>query len=331
MPLVERVLLTGANGLLGANIAEELLKRGYIVRAIIRHGSNCIALDDLDVELFYGDISSEKDLDQAIQDCSYVIHAAATTSQLPGDYWYSRRINLEVTKRLVHISQKYTIKRFVYISTTNAFTNGSIINPGDEKGGFMPWLKDSGYAYSKYLAQEFVIKKATDENFPALVLAPTFMLGSRDGKLSSGKLLMHSLKKRIVFYPPGGKNIIDVGHVAEVVVNTLQIGEHGEKYLLAGENITYASLFRLIKKVSKRKQILLPLPKTLLVVISTVFSFLYSVFGWNLVFVRVNQRLLCLDNYFTGKKAEESLGLKKTVIEKAIHKEIDWFRGKGFL
>jgi len=40
----------------------------------------------------------------------------------------------------------------------------------------------------------------------------------------------------------------------------------------------------------------------------------------------VNARLLCLGNYYSGKKAGEALQLPQTPIEEAIREAIGWFR-----
>jgi len=326
-----RVLVTGANGLLGSNIVAELINRGYPAVAMVRKNSNRLALADLHCEIFEGDVTRFSDLEQAISRCNYVIHCAASTNQRFKQLKKHEAINIYSTAFLIELSKKQGIKRFIYVSTANCFTNGNLQHPGNEEGGFMPWLKSSGYAYSKYLAQQLVLNEAKQSDFPAIVVAPTFMIGSRDSKPSSGKLLLYGLKKQILFYPPGGKSFVDVTFVADAIVNALDKGNQGESYLLSGINLSYRSFFKLVQKVHHRPQLLLPVPKAILVALATFFDFIGTVFPVSLPLNRVNQRLLCLDNYFSSEKAQAELGFKPTELTTAITRATEWFKTNNYL
>ena len=49
-------LVTGATGFIGGNLARELCRREYQVRALVRPGSNTLAIKDTPVETVPGDI-----------------------------------------------------------------------------------------------------------------------------------------------------------------------------------------------------------------------------------------------------------------------------------
>lgn len=325
MPEIKnKVLLTGANGLLGSNIAHQLVVQGYEVVTLIRPGSNLSALNGIKCTIIEGNITNASDVEKAMKECDYVVHCAAKTDQT-GDLQDFEPVNITATSILIKLSKKYNIRRFVFVSTANCFSNGTIKKPGDENSEFMPWLKKSGYAYSKYLAQSMVLKEVNECGFPAVIVAPTFMVGPRDAKLSSGKLLMHGLKNRVVFYPTGGKSFIDVEYAAEATVNALKMGRVGECYLLAGENLTYTQFFKIVRRVVSPKIILVPLPEILLKIVAAIFSFFQIIFNLPLPFNLTNQRLLCLDNYFSNNKAVTELKLKHTSVDSAIIKAKLWF------
>jgi dihydroflavonol-4-reductase len=326
-----KVLVTGANGLLGSNVVTQLLKAGYEVKTIVRKGSNLAALKGILCEIFEGKLTSFTDMENAVTGCDYVVHCAANTEQKSNQSDAFKKINVDATATLIELSKPYKIKRFIFVSTANCFTNGTLQNPGDESKEFMPWLIKSGYAYSKYLAQKMVLNEAKENGFPAIVVAPTFIIGPRDAKISSGKLLMHGLNKRIVFYPPGGKSIVDAEFAAEAVVNSLHRGTIGETYLLSGENLSYKQLFKKISRHSNKKAIFIQIPGWFLVLLANFFSFIEKVFCIPLSLNKTNQRLLCLDNYFSNKKAVTHLGLKETDADDAIEKAIYWFKKNGYL
>ncbi len=326
---MKKVLITGANGLLGANIIRQLSLLGYKPKAMLRKGSNTLSLVGAEYELFEGEITNKNDVYKAVADCDFVIHSAAQTSQsLPNLAAYTE-VNIEATKTIIEACKKFNIKRFIFVSTANCFTNGTIESPGDETSKFMPWLVDSGYAYSKFLAQLRVLKEFTDNGFPAIVVNPTFMIGPYDEKPSSGALLLHGYKKKVVFYPPGGKSFIDVEYAAKAICNALTLGKMGEAYLLAGTNITYKNFFQIIEKQSGKRKLLIPIPHAVLLTLGRIFSFIENLFSVSLPLNKVNARLLGLDNYFSNRKAVAELGLQETDINHAVAKSITWFKQNG--
>lgn len=325
-----KVLVTGANGLLGSNVADQLTKQGYDVVAVVRKNSNILALKEIKCKIVECDITQRAEVQKAIEGCDYVVHCAANTQQSPTNLEAYKNINIGSTLDLIQLSKLHKIKRFVFVSTANCFTNGTVQNPGDESKGFMPWLKKSGYAYSKYLAQQMVLEEVEKSNFPAIVVAPTFIIGPRDAKVSSGKLILHVLKRKVVFYPPGGKSIVDVEFAAEAIANSLKIGNSGECYLLSGENLTYKQIFKTIKKHTNDNTLFIKIPRWILILIAHIASIFEYVFSISLSLNRTNQRLLCLDNYFTNRKAMEQLNLKQTHSALAIEKAILWYNKNGY-
>ena len=318
----EKILVTGATGLLGANIVEELNRQGYAVRVFARKTSKFDALDGLHYEVFFGNLNSQQDIEKALQGCNYVIHAAALTALSKAKFNTFYQINVAATKLLADLSLIAGIERFIYVSTANCFTNGSIDNPGDENTDFMPWLKKSNYAYTKYLAQNYVLE-LVKKGLPAIVVAPTFLIGPRDIKPSSGRLIEYILHNKLAFYPVGGKSFIDVRLAASAIVNALKLGRLGEVYLLAGENLTYRQFYSLVKKIAVLRQIKIGLPRWMLLGIGYLAEIL-KILGVQTAFDSTSARLLTLDNYFSNEKAKKELNLRQTNTKSAIEAYIQW-------
>lgn len=241
---IPKVLVTGANGLLGSHVVRQLLGEGYKVCAMIRKGSNLKALEGLDCDFFEGRVTEKNDVENAVRKCDFVVHTAARTTQSPSAPDVYLKVNVESTIHIVNASVKFGIKRLVYVSTANCFGNGTKTSPGNEQMPFLPWLKNSGYAYSKWLAQQFVLDEAKKNKLDVVVVNPTFMIGENDVRPSSGEIFGHVLKKRVVFYPPGGKNFVDATFAAKGVVGALEKGRTGECYLLTGENLSYLEFLK---------------------------------------------------------------------------------------
>lgn len=328
---MKKVLVSGANGLLGANIVRQLNAMGYLAKAMLRKGSNTLSLKNAEYETFEGEITNKKDVFNAVSGCDFVIHSAASTAQTPSNVEAFREVNIEATKYFIEACKHYNIKRFIFVSTANCFTNGTIENPGNETSGFMPWLKGSGYAYSKYLAQQEVLENVKTHALPAIVVIPTFLIGAYDAKPSSGKLLLHGCKKKIVFYPPGGKSFVDAEYAATAICNALTKGRIGETYLLAGTNMTYKDFFRIVEKQSGKRKLLIQIPNSVLTTLGHMFGFIGKVFSLSLPLNVVNAKLLSLDNYFSNEKAVREIGLKETDLNKAVSNSIEWFKQNDIL
>ena len=72
-----KVLVTGATGFIGGNLARRLCQRGYEVRALVRPGANTLTIDDIGVEQFPGDILDRESVGRAVEGCQAVFHCAA--------------------------------------------------------------------------------------------------------------------------------------------------------------------------------------------------------------------------------------------------------------
>ena len=72
--------ITGATGLLGSNLANELVKDGATVFALIKDEQSKSILSK-DVNKVFGDITNKADIEYLIQksQCQYFIHLAAQT------------------------------------------------------------------------------------------------------------------------------------------------------------------------------------------------------------------------------------------------------------
>jgi dihydroflavonol-4-reductase len=73
-----RVLVTGATGFVGGNLARELKRRDYDVLALVRPGSNTLAIDGTGIRQIPGDILDRESLDRAVQGCE-----GSSTAPLP--------------------------------------------------------------------------------------------------------------------------------------------------------------------------------------------------------------------------------------------------------
>lgn len=324
-----KVLITGANGLLGSNLARQLLKANYGVRAMVRESSNVLSLRGADVEMFRGNVLDARDLKKALTGCQVVVHAAANTAQWPSDYSFYQPMNVDGTRLLLEESSKAGIERFIYVGSANAFGPGSKEKPGTETSPFTHIQRQSGYMRSKYEAQQLALEFHQRHHFPTVVVNPTFMLGKYDAKPSSGQLLLMAYKKQLMLCPPGGKNFVHVEDVACGIIRAIENGTPGECYLLGGQNLDYDEFFRKMKSVCGYPKQLIRLPKPIISTAGWAGTFYERLSGNPARLNLTNARLLMAENYYSPEKAIRELQLPQTPVEQAIAEALEWFGEMG--
>jgi dihydroflavonol-4-reductase len=325
----EKVLVTGADGMLGSNLVRELLAREYMVRALIQTGRNAKTLRGLSVELVFGDILNLCDVEKAMEDCDYVIHAAASTSIWPARNRMVYDINLEGTMNIVWTSTKQKIKRLVHISSAAVFNAGSCNAPGDETGSFTNHRFGLDYIDSKYDAQKLVMK-AVHCGLNAIIVNPTFMLGAYDSPFGSNSMILAICNRKIFANPPGGKNFICAKDVAFATCNALVMGKTGECYILGNENLTYREFFRLTAEVVNQGEPIVSLSAPWMKLFGKISNTVAALFGKKPFISMPMARLSCEQQFFTAKKAICDLQLPQTPIAVGIQEAYAWYKENGF-
>lgn len=327
---MSKVLVTGANGLLGANLVRLLLERNYEVRAMVRATAGLRSLQGAGCELFKGDITLKEDIFRAVEGCRYVIHSASNTNQFPTAYRHYEPINVRSTQLIAAAVAHFGVEKLVHVSTANCFGPGSLSEPGDELSEFAFFGYRSGYINSKFIAQQYVLGEAEAGRLPAVVVNPTFMLGAYDSKPSSGVIILQGLKSRVQLCPPGGKNFVHVRDVATGIVNALGKGSIGQCYLLAGRNLSYVDFYKLLNKVTGHRATQLRIPGPVLKGTGYLGG-MWNVLGGSVPLNYTNARLLCVPNYYTAEKARLELDMPFTPIEEAVADAVAWFRQEAIL
>ncbi len=317
-----KVLVTGATGLLATNTIIALLENGYSVVALVRNRLKFLLPLSENLEVKEGDITDCLSLEIAMQGCEYVIHAAAETRQDLRDYQEYWEINVAGTENVLEIAVRHKVKRVVYVSTSNVFGYGTLDNPGDESAPVKYPFSKSLYVKSKIEAQKAAL--AYSDRTDVIVVNPTFLLGPYDQKPSSGRIILHAYNKRVIFIPPGGKNFIHVSDAASAIVKALTNGVNMESYLLAAANLSYKEIFEIISSYSMKKSLFIKIPGSLLFTIGLAGNVLRYI-GFNTDLTLTNMRILCVKNYYSGKKAENDLGIVLRPAEAAVEDAISWF------
>lgn len=317
---MKKVCVTGATGLLGTNVILKLLQNGYSVTALVRKKSSWLGEENKNLKLVEADLSS--DISVHLTDIDCIIHIAAETRQNLIRYDEYRKVNYEAVVNLFTHAELMGVKKFLFVSTANTLGFGNTAFWGSEKAPQIYPFTHSFYAQSKQAAEDYLLKKC--KNTEVIIVNPTFMIGAYDSKPSSGKIIFWAWKKKLIFYPKGGKNFVHVEDAANGIVNAVEKGKNGEKYLLANENLSYRDFFKKVNRITEQNPIMIPIPNKLL-------SFL-GLMGDGLRKLKIktnlssaNMKALQIFNYYSNQKSIEELGVQYRSIDKAIEEAVQYF------
>ncbi|MCF2875732.1 MULTISPECIES: NAD-dependent epimerase/dehydratase family protein [unclassified Tenacibaculum] len=317
---MQQLFVTGVSGLLGTNLCHDLLDKGYHIKGLVRNKNSYKGNLHKNLELVEGHLFS--DFENLLATIDVVIHIAAITDQSLVNYDEYWKVNCNATIQLHNTAVKNKVKRFIFVSTANTIGYGSIKNLGTEHNEMSSLFRKSFYAKSKYEAENYLVEN--HHKMDTIIINPTFMLGAYDSKPSSGKIILMGWKKKIIFYPPGGKNFVHVKDVSQGIINAIDKGISGEKYLIANENLSYREFFRNLKTIANQKSLMIMLPKQFLRILGYFGSFLRK-FGITSSLSTANMKALCIDNYFSNEKSVKDLKLVYQPIDNAITDAIDYF------
>ena len=299
---MEKVMVTGANGMLASNIIAELLEQGYEVIGTVRSIGKYHGPHGTGLRLEECDFKDTAAMERLMEGCTAIVHVAAMTSQGENDYGKFRKVNVTATENLVKTAIRKGLKRFLYVSTANAIGYGE----GEGKPMMYPFTA-SHYAVSKAEAEKVILPYK--DRIDIVITNPTFMAGRYGTAKGSNRLFNMVRKSPVVFCPKGGKNVLDVREAARGMVLALKKGRNGENYLITGRNYSYRELFSEAANAIGRHPLLITVPNFLLKAAGALGDLLHKM-GISSDLSTANVTMLMINNHYNATKAEKELGFK---------------------
>jgi dihydroflavonol-4-reductase len=225
------ILVTGATGLVGNNVTRRLLAQGRAVRVLVRAHCDPRPLAGLAVEFVQGDVRDPAAVRRACRGVSAVIHSAALVHLGWTRLDEQREINVEGTRHVAAAAMEEGV-RMVLVSSVDALAVGRRDQPADEdtpREGQVP----CGYVLTKREA-EAVVQQHVAQGLQA----------------PSGRMLLAVARQFTPLAPVGGGNACDVRDVADGILAALERGVTGRNYILGGDNLPYADLWRLMAEIT---------------------------------------------------------------------------------
>jgi dihydroflavonol-4-reductase len=326
-------VVTGASGLLGGNLALELIAQGHAVRATRRSAASTEHLAGQPIEWVKGDLDDVTALSDAFAGSDVVFHCAALVSILRRATPALVAANVDGTRNVIAAVRAAQVPRLVHCSTVGAVGLSEDGRPCTEEArwNFAEHGLDDGYVTTKHQAED-VVASAVRTGLDAVIVNPTYMLGPYDAKPSSGKMIVGVVTRQAPGYTSGRNNFVDVRDVARGMVLAWQKGVRGERYILGGENLSYADAFHLIARTAGVPPLTWAVPRAVAKLVGLAGDVQHWLSGRE-PFITTNSVRwgYCSTFQFSSAKARAELGYTHGPLEPAIADAIAWFRAHGML
>ncbi len=313
----DKILITGATGLIGRVFCLHLAYLGYTVSGVYRSLENLHRMrkelvyyteNSIEAEKYFSkinwvqaDLTECESLHESFIGHNIIIHCAGFVSFNGTSRGKINELNVEITKNVLLTATELEVKKFLHISSIAAYDEQPDRLVIDETSGLNPKKPHSEYALAKHSA-EMEVWRESAEGLDVIILNPGVVLGSGAWDQSSGGLYASLLHSPLTF--PGTTGFVDVRDVANAGILLLKKEIKNENYFLISENLSYQTISSTVKKYFNKKKPVL-LNRSVLM----AFHYLVSPFTW----IMPQLRLLSSSNVdaLTQKSEYSSDKIKK--------------------
>ena len=278
---MEKVLVTGGSGYIGLHCISQLLKAGFSVRTSLRsmdrkkeiqEALSGLIKDDKSLEFCELDLMRDDGWDDAVKDCSYVLHVASPV--------YEKNMKDENSfiqpakqglLRALKPAIKYKIKRFVMTSSIAAITQGHEDQEIDERYWSMidkdtlPYIKSKTYA--EKAMWDYMDEIEESKKIEVCTINPSFVFGpSLSYDMGASNLLIRALL--IGKLPALAKiqfNVVNVVDVAKAHILALKSDNAaGQRFIVSEKALWLSDIAEILKNNGFKKVPSIVVPNFLL-------------------------------------------------------------------
>jgi len=331
-------LVTGATGLVGAYLVEQLAAQGWTVRAMVRDPQRARWLEGLGASDFATvDILDADACARASVGCATIFHTAAALTPVGGWEVY-RRPNVDGTRHVVAAAER-SGARLLHLSSVAVYGStrfGADGVPTDEQTPFGPLDEHAYYHRSKRDAEEIVMAAHRAGRIWATAVRPCVIYGERDRQFTPRAARLFSLGVAPAI--GGGARRFAVVHAANVAQAAIRAAAHdaagGQAYVTANDfDISFADFARLAGQGLGRRVRVVRVPGALSDVALRMFGMVMrtarSGAGGQAAALgaRGIADFLTRDNPFSSERARRELGWTPTVRpETGVPAAFQWWR-----
>lgn len=326
-------LVTGATGLLGSHIVEQLRNRGRPVRALVRPSADLTWLKTQDIEIAVGDITDAASTIKACEGVQCVYHAAARVGDW-GPWEDFLRVTVDGSQRLFDAAERCGVPRFIHVSSISAY--GHVNKPGLVLDETAP-LGVNVHRWSYYTRAKVMVEKdlwrrhAAESKVKFTVIRPSWLYGPRDrATIARLVAMVRDGKAKLLGDGDNRLNVVYAGNVAEACILAADNPKAvGQAYNCSNDGeLTQRAYFNHVARAIGAAPVTRRVPYR----VAYTAAFVFECIGHLLhqkrppLITRYAVWLMGRHTFFSAEKARQELGWKSTVsYEEGIPMTIRWY------
>jgi dihydroflavonol-4-reductase len=329
-------LVTGGTGFLGSHLVRLLVDEGVKPLRVLSTSAPTW-LEELGVEVVEGSITSPGDMALAVEGVAEVYHLAGRVSREAEDAHLMYKLHVDGTRVLCDAARTAGVKSIVMASTsgTIAVTEDGDVVPDEEWPTPLDIISRWPYYASKLYQERVALENFSGDGRRLVIINPSLLLGPGDERLSSTKVVLDFLARKIPTVPKGGLSFVDARDAASAFVAAMRSGRHGERYLLGSANWTFDKLFGRLERITKVPSPFISLPSKLAVAGARGLSSLFK--QWKLAPPVEPAEIEMAEYfwYFDSSKAERELSFaprdpQETLLDTVSYVRENFLGGAAF-
>jgi dihydroflavonol-4-reductase len=244
----------------------------------------------------------------AVEGQEVVIHAAAHLAYWRGQRDLQTKINVDGTRNVVAACRQAGVRRLLHVSSVAAIgIPPDPAQPADETFAFNLQRSGINYAVTKHAAEAIVLA-AAQAGLDAVIVNPSSLAGPFGSRYRGGEMIEKVRRGRFATCFSGGVNIVHVDDVAAGIQAALARGRCGERYILAGENLTYRQIVEIVAEELGAQPSILRVPPLVTAVAANLLEPLSTLTGKRPKITYEQHYTSSRFQYYSASKAEGELG-----------------------
>lgn len=327
--------VTGSTGLVGSNLVRLLIAQGHTVKALARSREKAERLlGDIGAEIVIGDMENVAGFAPALAGCDVLFHTAAYFREYysSGDHWAKlERINVTATIELLTAAEQHGIQQAIHTSSSGVLAASPDGSPADESAPVNPFADENLYFKSKVLAEQAIAEFLQTHDLPVVLILPGWILGPGDaGPTGSGRLILQLIEQKLRAIPPGARNMVDARDVAQAMINAVERGLSGERYIVGGEQHTLAALTQEFERVTGIPAPTRRVPFPILLIVARIAQTVARLRGEPSLLTVAGLRTMRDPRCVTSARAIRELAVTFRPLAETLRDEVAWFHQQRY-